>query len=255
MSVQKASLRRARRSPGTGGTASILLLLLLAGVHSLVAQDGPNVYGPPAPRNAGFVRVLHNDEGAAAGNEGAGKAAPETFQLGPRNFGPLGFGDMSPYRPVPAGIYLLRRRAAGEGGASGEGGGAAAELVVQGEDYTTLVLGTDAVRVMRDTRHEDPARAQLVFYNLSDAAAELGVAEGGDPVFPAVPAGQSASRTVNAVTVRLEVRRSPPGESSSGDGAEAPSVQVDLRRGESFGLVLLADGELRVHRARVRLED
>ena len=239
MSVQKAPRRPGRRSPGTGEIVTIVLLLLISGAPGVVAQDTPDVYGPPAPQSAGFVRILHNDSRVA---EIPG------FQVGPREFGPVSFGDVSPYRPVRAGIYLLRRHGAGDGAAG-------TELVVEPEGYTTLVLGVETVRVIRDTRHEDPTRAQLVFYNFSDTPADLSLAEGGDSVFAGVPAGESASRPVNAVTARLVARPSPPGASSSRDDAARASVQVDLKRGESFGLVLLSNGELRVHRARVRLDD
>lgn len=204
------------------------------------AQDGPDVYGPPAPRNAGFVRLLHNHDGGA-GIRG--------FQVGSREFGALAFGEVTPYRPVRAGIYLLRRSSAGDGATGGET--AATELVVQPDGYSTVVLGAESIQVIRDTRHEDPARAQLVFYNLGDVQADLRIT-GGEAVFEAVPPGQSASRPVNAVTVSLEAL--PTGFDGDAPGAIA-SVQVELRRGESFGVVLLQGGELRVHRARVRLDD
>jgi len=193
------------------------------------AQTDTGVYGPAAPENAGFVRVLHADP------------TRETLELpvGPRRFGPLSFGEVSPYRAFSAGISLLRS------------GGAQAELIVRPDSYTTVIVAAGRISTVADTRHADPARAQIVLYNAAGGApADLLVAPDGPPVFEGVAAGESAARAVNAVPVDLAVRR--------GNSQVAGIDELRLTRGDSFGIFLLDgadDAVVRVHRAEVVIDE
>ena len=205
----------------------LCVLVLLSSVAA--AQTDGGVYGPAAPENAGFVRVAHADH----------TRGELDLPIGPRRFGPLSFGEVSPYRPLRAGIFLLRS------------GGAEAELIVQSDSYTTVLLGEGRITVVSDERHDDPARAQIVLYNArADGPVDLIVVPDGPPVFEGVAPGTSAARAVNAVTVRLAVR--------AGAVSAEPLAPIQLSRGNSFG-VFVFDGEsgiaTRVHQARVVVGD
>lgn len=193
------------------------------------AQPDTGVYGPAAPENAGFVRVFNGD---------ASREAVE-LPIGPRRYGPVAFGEVTAYRPIRGGVFLLRS------------GGGEAELIVRPDAYTTILLGPGEVTVISDERHDDPARAQLVLYNAAgDGGVDLVVLPDGAPVFRDVPAGEARARAVNAVTVELGLR--------AGGGAEVDLEPIDLTRGDSFGVFAVSDGRgiaARIHEARVVVED
>jgi hypothetical protein len=192
-------------------------------------QPDTGVYGPAAPENAGFVRVFNGDPSREA----------VELPIGPRRYGPIAFGEVTAYRPIRGGVFLL------------QSGGGEAELIVRPDTYTTILLGPGEVTVVSDDRHEDPARAQLVLYNVAGAGGvDLVVLPGGAPVFQDVPAGGSRARAVNAVPVELGLR----GEGDTGVDLEP----VDLTRGDSFGVFVVSDGDeptARIHEARVVVED
>ena len=216
------------------GVATLSLLMLfmcgvLAGVPELSAQEAPDVYGPPAPRNAGFIRLVN------AGTPGN----TISTTIGSRSYGPLAFGDVTPYRPVRSGIYLATVA------------GARGEVIVSPDSYHTVAAGGDEIRVISDTRHEDPARAQLVLYNLLPSGrADLLVAPNGTAVIQDVDAGTAEARAVNAVTAGFTVL--------GPSGARISAGELELSRGDSFGIFLIpAAGAPTVvsHRATVELDE
>ncbi len=222
MSLQQPA-RRIRR-------ACLLFFALWLSALPVVGQSQTGVYGPAAPENAGFVRVFNGDPSR-------GEAAE--LPVGPRRFGPIALGEVTAYRPIRGGVFLLRS------------GGGEAELIVRPDAYTTVLLGSEEITVISDERHEDPARAQLVLYNGADAGGvDLVVLPDGAPVFRDVPAGASRARAVNAVTVQLGLRAE--------DGAAVDLGPLDLTRGDSFGVFVVSEERgiaARIHEARVVVED
>jgi alginate O-acetyltransferase complex protein AlgF len=206
-------------------TTAAVAVLALWTAPALSAQSDGGVYGPQAPQNAGFVRLVHG---------AAGRGTVE-LPVGPLRLGPIGFGEATPYRPLRAGISVLRS------------GAAEAELIVRPDSYTTVILTREGFSVITDERHTDPARAQLVLYNATDLEpASLIVAPDGPPVIEGVAEGAAAPRAVNAVTVDLAVRAA--GTVAARLGA------LRLTRGDSFAVFLLEgpDGATaRVHQAEV----
>ncbi|MFP4066181.1 MAG: alginate O-acetyltransferase AlgF [Spirochaetaceae bacterium] len=203
----------------------------------LPAQNDDGVYGPRASEDTGFVRLL------------AAVPSLEKMEtrLGSHTFGPLEFGEMSAYRPLAADIYIVR-----EPGTEVENGPAAeAELILRPGTYMTVAVVDGDINVFEDRRHEDPARAQLILYNLAGGeAADLLVAPDGPAVLESVAVGSSDSRAVNAVVTDLAVHL---------DGEEvATFTDVELNRGESYALFVL-DGEngpeAFLQRAEVRIEE
>ncbi|MFW6223743.1 MAG: alginate O-acetyltransferase AlgF [Spirochaetota bacterium] len=206
----------------------VLVALALTAPAATAQADDAGVYGPAAPEDAGFVRVFNGDPSEAV-----------ELPIGPRRYGPVAFGEVTAYRPIRAGVFLLRS------------GGEEAEIVVRPDTYTTVLIGPGEITVISDERHDDPARAQLVLYNAAaEGDVDLVVLPDGPPVFRDVAAGESRARALNAVTVELGLR--------TGDDVAVDLEPVDLTRGNSFAVFAVsAETGLaaRIHEARVVVDD
>lgn len=186
---------------------TVTVMLLTAVAISLSAQDG--LYAPSRPEDAALVRVVN----LSAHDESA------RIDAGPVRFEPLDPATVGPYRPVPTGVYLL-------------GDPERTMFTPAPETFVTIVTGHDpstpgSVHLFTDEAHDDPARAQLVFYNLTSRILSLVAVPTGTVVFDEVPSQRSRSIAVNAINVDLEIR--------DGDDALGRTT-VDLSRGASFSI-------------------
>jgi hypothetical protein len=167
------------------------------------------LYGTQAPKDAAFVRVFR----AVAG---------EPLEVGARRFDPPR-GAVTAYRPVLPDIYLLLA------------GGQELELIPQVRRYYTVALTAEGIRVFEDVEHTDPARAQLVLYNLLPRERpELRTEDGRTVVIAAVGPGQAGRVNVNPVPVRLGL--------FGGGGPAALLGDPGLRRGASYSLFVFPAG-------------
>ncbi len=186
----------------------LLILCCLLGTRLLAGAD--TLYGTQAPKDAAFVRVFRAVEGGGP------------LEVGARRFDPPR-GGVTPYRPVLPDIYLVRA------------GGQELELIPRVRRYYTLVLTAEGPRVFEDVEHTDPARAQLVLYNLLPRErVELKTADGLTPVIAAVGPGEAGRVIVNPVPVQLGVF-----------GAAGPAVTLGdpgLRRGASYSVFVFPGG-------------
>ena len=181
----------------------ILLVLLLTG-GSVAAQDG--LYAPAVPEDAALVRVIN--------------ATAETVSL---DVGPLRFSDVAPstataYRPLLADVLVVSHDGARE------------VITAKERSFLSLVLRPGGMHVIEDERHTDPARAQLVLYNLSSSPVSLRAIDADATIIPAVGPGESGTRVVNAVSVSLGAYT---------DDEQLVVTEVDLERGESYTLVVV----------------
>lgn len=180
-----------------------MLVVWALSAAPVAAQDG--LYAPSVPDDAALVRVVNLQEG---------EESPR-FDVGRERFAPLPAGEVGAYRPVPPGIYIL-------GGAGG------VEFSPEpGRFYSLVVSEGSAPTVVQDEAHTDPARAQLVLYNVADAPADLFAAPGDTMIFEKVPSGDSEAMAVNAIEVALSVRVG---------GEERLRRELQLERGESYGI-------------------
>jgi hypothetical protein len=155
---------------------------MAAGVSDRIAAQ--TLYGAQAPPDAAYVRVFR------AWSE----AADQALILGSTRFEAPGPGTATPYRPVSPGVYQIR------------GGGHSAEIIPRIGRYYTVAMTRRGIRVFEDPAHADPARAQLVLYNLSSLErVGLRTEEGSTRVIAPLDPGTVGRVTVNAVTVRLAV--------------------------------------------------
>jgi alginate O-acetyltransferase complex protein AlgF len=187
---------------------ALAVLLCLLGAGSFTFAD--TLYGTQAPTDAAFVRVFRAVDGGGP------------LEVGARRFDPPR-GGVTPYRPILPDIYLLRS------------GSQELELIPQVRRYYTLALTAEGFSVFEDVEHTDPARAQLVLYNLLPReSVELRTADGRTPVIAAVGPGQAGRINVNPVPVRLGVFGTA--------GAPALLGDPDLRRGASYSVFVFQGG-------------
>jgi hypothetical protein len=202
-------------------------VVLVALAVPLSAQQ--SVYGSFAPEDAALVRIVNVDH----------SREEVSMDLGRRRFGPLEYGSVSPYRPVAPALYVTTL------------GEEEQEILATAGSYLSVILSPEGVSVLEDTEHDDPARAQLVLYNLTSVdEATLLVLPGEQTVISHVPPMGAASRGVNAVTARLAVESEGERIADLGD--------VALRRGESFSVFVYPAGDrihTRVVEATVELEE
>jgi alginate O-acetyltransferase complex protein AlgF len=159
----------------------IAVTLCLLGVSLCARAPADSLYGAEAPKDAAFVRFFR-----AAGGGGP-------VELGAKRFDPA-VGEVTPYRPVLPDIYLLRS------------GGQETEIIPKVGHYYTLVVAAEGIRIFEDVEHTDPARAQLVLYNLLPSErVELKTADGRTSVIAGVGPGEAGRVNVNAIPVKLGV--------------------------------------------------
>lgn len=193
-------------------TAAVLLAAALAAAVAAgpAHAAGRSVYGPETPGDSAFVRVVHAAPGWPS-------IEPE---LGSTRFGALSFGQATAYRPVAPDIYLFTA------------GSLEQELIPGSGRYYTVAVLPDAVVVLEDPAHTDPARAQVFLYNLSTAArVDLATVDGRTTVVAGVKPRSSGMAVVNAVSARLAVR--------GGGSPLAVIGDLGLARGSSFSVFVL----------------
>lgn len=181
----------------------ILLMLMLGGGPGF-AQDG--LYAPAVPEDAALVRVVN--------------ATAEAVSL---DLGPLRYADVEPfsataYRPLLADVLVVSHDGARE------------VMTAKERSFLSLVLHPGGIQIIEDERHTDPARAQLVVYNLSSSDISLRSVDPEATIIPRVGPDESGVRVVNAVPVTL---------GAYADEERLVETPVDLERGESYTLVVL----------------
>jgi hypothetical protein len=198
-------------------TGVLLSLLPVA----IAAQEG--LYAPAVPEDAALVRLV---------NLQSSSPSPR-IDAGPVRFTPIPAGEITPYRPVPPGVYLIGGRAGG------------IPFSPKPATFVTIaVLPGGTLELIEDTPHRDPARAQLVLVNRADAPASLLSRDPVATILADIPGGGQGVRAVNALTIELAV-------------AVGETVvfnrPVSLERGESYTAFVTGDGAV-LHTASVAPE-
>jgi alginate O-acetyltransferase complex protein AlgF len=227
MDVKRANRYDPVRENAMKAASAFTILLALCAAAPATAETR-SVYGPQAPGDAAFIRLVD--------------AIPGTSQLeieiGATHFEALGWAEVSPYRPVTPDIYQL------------EAAGNETEIIASSGRYYTVVCTPTAVTVYEDPAHTDPARAQLFLYNLSLLPRiDLRTADGKSTVIAGVRPRSSGLAVVNAVRVPLAV--------FSGGASIAGLGDLGLERGSSFSIFVLETNQsphVFTVRARVLVE-
>ncbi|HET6486349.1 MAG TPA: alginate O-acetyltransferase AlgF [Spirochaetia bacterium] len=193
--------------------ASLFVAAVLAfGVTSSLAAAPGSVYGPSAPGDSAFVRVVN-----------ALKSVPSLrADLGATRFQDVSYGAASAYLPVAPDVYLVRVA------------GLELEVIAKTRTYYTVAFTSGGILLFEDATHTDPARAQLFLYNLTSIdPIDLKTSDGKTTVIKGVRPGTSGVKVVNAVSATLAVY-------SGGTRVGAPAV-LALKRGSSFGVFVLGE--------------
>lgn len=185
----------------------LLAVFALFAAAPLWAQ-APSLYGAGVEESAILVRAV---------NAGT---SPVELRIGAQLLAAASFGDATPYKPIAADIYTLFHA------------GKRWEFVPDLSSYYTLVALPDRLVILKDQRHEDPAKAQLYFYNLmASGGLELKTADGSVRILGPLGALSSAQVAVNALSVPVAV---------FGTAKLGQNVTLNLTRGSSWS-VFVAD--------------
>lgn len=197
------------------GPIFALVLTVLAGSIGY-AQDG--LYGPTNSDDA-FVRVVHAVPGSSL----------LPVDLGATSYGRVGYGDVTPYRPVFPGMFVLRAE------------GREFSFTPRSGSYYTLVYGSGGFLLIEDEIHTDPARTQLVLYNLRESgrlnlgAFSPSAPENRTPVVSGVQPGRAGRQVINPVAAGFVV-------TGSGDDI-ATFDSLPLSRGASVSVMVMGPAE------------
>ena len=162
-------------------TVAVCLALGLTLVAALAQED---LYGPSAPPDAAYFRVVN----------AASAVGPFEAVLGDLVFPPVAFAEVTPYFVLePATLSLSV-------------GDAEVSVEVEAGGFYTAALLPGGVVVFDDEPLVDASRALLTFYNLSGRGPlDLATADGGTDVLVGVGAGESESVVVGGAEVALGV--------------------------------------------------
>ncbi len=190
-----------------------ILMLSAFGFSSGAAMaEDEGLYDPAPPSGSAFVRFINADE-VPAQPEAKGKKHAK-----------ISTGIVSPYYPVAAGETDLRL---GEAKTSQD--------IEEGAFYTAI-LKDAGLKVMKDQSPDNPAKAMLAFYNLTDKGdLTLKTDDGKVEIIPATGPVESGYRQVNGVEIKAAVY--------NGDAKIADAGSVDLKRGKASAVVVTQDGD------------
>jgi len=181
------------------------------------ANEDEGLYAPAPPTGAAFVRFVD----ATGGNKALNLAVGEVKLEAPK-------GGAGAY-----GIVMQGEQEAVIGNST------APLVVMAGHFYSVVASGSSsapALNLLEDPRPANPAKAVLVFYNLTDhEILNLSTADGKTTVINAVAKGISGNRAVNPVNVGLAV--------SEGGKALAGVAPVQLERGQSYSIIATGTGD------------
>jgi alginate O-acetyltransferase complex protein AlgF len=190
-------------------TLTVLMLVLAAA--PVLAAGPQSVYGPSAPGDAAFVRVLNL------------LPDPAKVSLGATRIGPVAHAVVSSYYSVVPDIYEVRV------------GGQSLEVVPRSGGWTTVVCTATGILALDDPPHTDAARAQLFLYNLTALPVlDLKTADGKTSVIAGVKTGTAGVVVVNAVTASLAV--------FNGSASVRAVGALTLARGSSWSIFALPAG-------------
>ncbi|MGV1871796.1 alginate O-acetyltransferase AlgF [Agrobacterium rosae] len=184
-------------------TFSIAVLVAGFAVTHGFAQDA-GLYGKAADPKASFVRVVSLDQQSATIG---GKPVPPTQGV-------------SPYVNVNAGSVEI------------SSGGQSTVMTVEPGKYYTMTMGLKGERVFSDVVKNDPAKAQLYLYNLSDlVSVDLFVPAAKAVALKGVAAGESRDVALKApLSLAFEIQK---------DGsAVATTETIDLKRKTAYSIVI-----------------
>lgn len=193
-----------------------------------MAQAGEDaLYAAEAPDGAAFIRVVNADASGAIARASVGdKVIKEVSPL-----------EASPYIYLAEGSYQVD-----------VAGKQASVTMKKNEFYTVVVLASGKLKVLKDVTFDNPRKALLSFYNLTNTGGvALKTSDGKVDVIDSVGSLAVDNREINAVQIAL-------GAFQSGQ-ALAKTGEVNLQRGKVFSVFAIdVGGEPRLVVAESRVD-
>lgn len=184
----------------------VFMLVLLLGAF-VVAQDSNNdLYGPQAPENAAWLRVINGTSDSLATGIGDAELT-------------LAFGEASSYVLVEPGTITVNL--ADE----------AVEVTVEPEQFLTVARLPDRTLVIKDPALRDISRGLLGLLNLTGLNDLALTTPEGDTVVSEVQPGEAAALPINTATTALEVL--------AGDTVIGTTQEHTFERGAAYTVVAL----------------
>jgi alginate O-acetyltransferase complex protein AlgF len=192
------------------------LAAFLIPVSAMAGEEA--LYAPVPPADSAFVRTVNLTGDATASIQLDGSSLPAGAQ-------PL----VSDYAVIKQGDHSL------------SAGAQKSPVTIEAKQYYTIVVAADGkTNVLKDALIEDPSKAMLYFYNLSDkSSVSLFAPSHKATVFENIAVGASTSRAINAVAIGLVVK--------AGDSEIGTTGDVDLKRQVGTSVFLTGkDGDYQV---------
>jgi hypothetical protein len=145
----------------------------------VTAQE--DLYGPAAPVDVAFVRVMHAAEGYSAFQAASGEMLFEVVE----------FLDVTPYYPFQAGRLNISLA------------DVVSNLTVEAGGFYTVALLQGVSQLFNDAPLIDSSRALLTFYNLTELLTDLKTADASTVIFSEVAPLASASIVVSEAEVAV----------------------------------------------------
>jgi hypothetical protein len=210
-SGQVVSPREAGFGRFWAGPLRLVLLFVVALLLVAPPASGQDLYGPEAPRDAAYVRLLN-----------AFAEEPISGSVDGVEWGPVGFAEVSPYRIVEPGEH------------SGIVAGRELSLTTLPESFTTLVALPTETLVLADIPLRDISRGVLSLYNLTDDSALSLRTSDGTVVLPEVAPRAVAGVAISQAEVELVVY--------AGEEALASLPRQLFERGEAHAVIVMPLG-------------
>lgn len=174
-------------------------------------QANEDLYDAVAPANSAFLRVL-NLTGSGADVKVTGKSATQKVTA----------GQLGGYMFSPAGkVSITVNKVAGE-------------YDLAADTATTFVFDGNALIKLDDKYVNDPRKALVSFYNLSDKPVALKTADGKHALVDELGKNATGNRLVNEIKISLAAY--------AGDSKVADFDEQFLKKGRSYSYVLIEQG-------------
>lgn len=187
------------------------LLTLLVATSSQAKENAADLYDAVAPANSAFIRVLNLSDAVIEVSLSSKKT--------PQKVGPTQLGS---YRFTPPGKTTLLVD------------GKSLEPDLQANTASTLLYADGQLTLLKDSYINEPRKAQLAFYNLTDSSAALKTVDGKHVVVEAIDMAQTGGRLVNEFKIAFAAY--------IGDQSVATFDEMFLKKGRSYSYVLLPQG-------------
>ncbi|MFD1260157.1 alginate O-acetyltransferase AlgF [Entomomonas asaccharolytica] len=192
-------------------TFFVLASFLAFATHIQAQEGNADLYDAVAPADSSFVRIINLSSSTIS--------ATLTSKVNPQR---VAVNQLSNYRFVAPGKHKVTA------------GSASIDLDLKANTAVTLVYENGKFSLINDQFSNEPRKAQVAFYNLTNEPMELKTADGKHEVIPAVNKNQTGSRKVNEIKIAFAAY--------SGSKKIASYPNNFLKKGGSYSYLVIPEG-------------